>query len=88
MAATGDWAPESDDERRVFERVAAIIEEIRPFIRMDGGDISLAGVRNGVVRVRMHGACAGCAGAVMTLRNGIERRLRAEVPGVKVVESV
>jgi Fe-S cluster biogenesis protein NfuA len=70
------------------ERVAAVIEEIRPLLQADGGDIELVGVEEGVVKVRLRGACAGCPGAAMTLKMAVERRLKAKVPEVDRVESV
>ncbi len=71
------------------EKVAKCIEEIRPLLQADGGDIELIDVLdNGVVQVRLQGACAHCAGAQETLKNGVEARLKAVVPGVSAVERV
>jgi Fe-S cluster biogenesis protein NfuA len=70
------------------ERVEAVIEEIRPLLQADGGDIELVGVEEGVVKVRLRGACAGCPGAAMTLKMAVERRLKAKIPEVDRVESV
>ena len=71
------------------EQVEAVINEIRPRLQMDGGDIALVEVtEDGVVKVQLQGACHGCPGAQMTLRNGVERLLRERVPGVTGVESV
>lgn len=71
------------------ERVAAVIEEIRPYLQADGGDIQLVEVEDdGTVKVRLRGACAGCPGAQMTLRNGVERKLKQDVPEVKQVVAV
>jgi len=79
---------EGEADRPMRERVAALLEEVRPFINADGGDVELVSVRDGVVRVRMHGACEGCASAPFTLQFGIERRLMEEIPGVRRVEIV
>ena len=68
------------------EKVQKVIEEIRPMIQMDGGDIELVKVtEQGVVKVRLRGACAGCAGATMTLKFGVERILKQKIPEVKEV---
>jgi Fe-S cluster biogenesis protein NfuA len=65
------------------ERVAAVIDMIRPALQYDGGDVELIDIDdNGVVRVRLRGACMGCPSASMTLSMGIERNLKAQVPEV------
>jgi len=68
--------------------VERVIGELRPQLRADGGDIELVEVEDGVVRVRLKGACAGCPMAQMTIRMGVERLLRERVPGVVRVEAV
>ncbi|HUX01638.1 MAG: NifU family protein [Phycisphaerae bacterium] len=70
------------------EKVSAVLDEIRPLLQADGGDIQLVSVEDGVVKVRLRGACAGCPGAQMTLKMAVERRLKAAVPEVHRVESV
>ena len=70
------------------ERVQAAIEQVRPMLQADGGDVELVDVDDGVVKVRLQGACAGCPMSQMTLKNGIERFLKKEIPEVKSVESV
>ncbi len=71
------------------EKVQAAIEKIRPMLKADGGDVELVGVSDdGIVQVRLQGACAGCPMSQMTLKNGIERVIKQEVPEVKSVESV
>jgi len=70
------------------EKVEAVINEIRPMLQADGGDIELVDVEGGVVKVRLRGACAGCPGAQMTLKMAVERRLKALVPEVERVEPV
>lgn len=70
-------------------RVAEIVELIRPAVQRDGGDIELVGVSGeGVVRIRLHGACVGCPSSLMTLRMGIERNLKEHVPEVTGVQAV
>ncbi|HOA73694.1 MAG TPA: NifU family protein [Phycisphaerae bacterium] len=71
------------------ERVAAIINQLRPAIQGDGGDLELVDVDdNGIVQVRLHGACVGCPSAAMTLKFGVERNLKANVPEVTEVVCV
>ncbi len=68
------------------EQVEKVINEIRPMLRMDGGDIELVDVSDdGVVKVRLQGACAGCPGATMTLKFGVEKILKEKVPEVTAV---
>ncbi len=65
------------------EQVREVIDkEIRPALQMDGGDIELVSMQGNDVQVRLKGACAGCPGAAMTLKMGVERRLKERVPGV------
>ena len=71
------------------ERVQAVLDsDIRPALQMDGGDIQLVGVEGGEVRVQLQGACAGCPGAQMTLRMGVEQRLKELIPEVETVVAV
>jgi Fe-S cluster biogenesis protein NfuA len=69
------------------EKVQEALDRIRPMLQADGGDVELVEVReDGVVKVRLQGACAGCPMSQMTLRNGIERALKQAIPEVKSVE--
>jgi Fe-S cluster biogenesis protein NfuA len=68
------------------EKIQAVIDKIRPMLQADGGDVELVDVEDGVVKVRLKGACAGCPMSQMTLKNGIERFLKKEIPEVKSVE--
>ncbi|MBD3271904.1 MAG: NifU family protein [Elusimicrobia bacterium] len=71
------------------EKVEAVINKVRPSLQADGGDVELVEVTSeGVVRVRLTGACAGCPMSQMTLKMGIENILKEEVPDVKEVVSV
>lgn len=73
----------------MHQQVQDVIDEIRPAIQMDGGDIELVGVdERGVVRVRLFGACSGCSMTETTLKAGVERMLQARVPGVTGVLAV
>jgi len=71
------------------EKVEKALAKIRPSLQADGGDVELVDVTsNGVVKVKLVGACAGCPMSTMTLAIGIERTLKREIPGVKRVEAV
>lgn len=68
------------------EKVEKALEKIRPALQADGGDVVLLGVdEDGTVKVQLTGACGGCPMSTMTLKQGIERLLKNEVPGVKEV---
>jgi len=69
------------------EKVEKALEKIRPSLQADGGDIELIDVVDGVVKVRLTGACGGCPMSQMTLKMGVERTLKQEVPEVKRVET-
>jgi Fe-S cluster biogenesis protein NfuA len=70
------------------EQIEEAIKKIRPMLQADGGDVEFVDVQDGVVKVRLQGACAGCPMSQMTVKNGIERLLKQEIPEVKSVESV
>jgi Fe-S cluster biogenesis protein NfuA len=69
------------------EQVKQVLDKIRPSLQADGGDVELVDVENGIVKVKLKGACAGCPMSQMTLKNGIERLLQNEIPEIKSVES-
>jgi Fe-S cluster biogenesis protein NfuA/nitrite reductase/ring-hydroxylating ferredoxin subunit len=70
-----------DDEELVEEA----LDEVRPYIESHGGEVELVGVEDGVVRVRLSGACVGCAGSAMTMKRGIEEMLRERYPDFREV---
>ncbi len=70
------------------ERIKAALEEIRPSLQMDGGDIEFVGLEDNVVKVRLKGACHGCPSAGYTLALGVERHLKKRVPEIKSVKAV
>ena len=70
------------------DRVQEVLDKIRPKLQADGGDVELVEVNDGTVKVRLTGACGGCAMATMTLKMGIERLLKQEIPDVKEVVAV
>ncbi|MFN3813763.1 MAG: NifU family protein [Aquificaceae bacterium] len=71
------------------EEIEAILDEIRPALRFDGGDVELIDVQDdGTVLVRMVGACSGCGMSVLTLKAGIERALKSKFPDIKEVKDI
>jgi len=71
------------------QQVESVLDKIRPAIQADGGDVELINIReDGVVEVRLQGACKGCPMATLTLKAGIERVIKEELPEVKEVVSV
>lgn len=70
------------------EEVEKAIEKIRPFLQKDGGDIELVDIVDRVVKVRLKGACMGCPMSQITLKEGVGRALKKDVPEIKSVEAV
>ncbi len=72
------------------EKIQQVLDKIRPRLQADGGDVELVEVNvdDGVVKVRLTGACGGCPFATMTLKNGIEAVLKKQIPEVKAVQAV
>ena len=70
------------------EKVQEVLERIRPALQADGGNIELVDIVDGVVKVKLLGACQGCMGAQMTLKMGVEKVLKEAIPEVKCVEAV
>jgi Fe-S cluster biogenesis protein NfuA len=70
------------------EKVEEILNMVRPMLQNDGGDVELIDVNDGTVQVKLTGACKGCAMATMTLKMGIEKLLKQEIPEVKEVVAV
>lgn len=77
-------------EHEIMEaRIREALDELRPFLEADGGDITLDEVTaDGVARVRLHGACCGCAMVPMTMKAGVEEAIKRVAPQVKKVEAV
>ncbi|MCX6009315.1 MAG: NifU family protein [Chloroflexi bacterium] len=69
-------------------KVEEVLNNIRPSLQADGGDVELVDVKEGIVSLRLKGACAGCPMSAMTLKNGIERILKEEISGIKEVVAV
>lgn len=72
-------------EQTVLERIEQVLEQIRPNIQMDGGDIELVKFEDGIVYVRLLGACIGCPASMYTLKLGVEERIREEISEVSEV---
>jgi Fe-S cluster biogenesis protein NfuA len=70
------------------EKIEKALADIRPSLQADGGDVELVDVENGIVRVRLTGACSGCPMSQMTLKQGIEAYIRKEIPEILSVEAV
>lgn len=70
------------------KEVEKVLDEIRPMLQADGGNVDLIDVEDGIVKLRLVGACAGCPMSQMTLKHGIEKVLKEKIPEVKMVESV
>ena len=70
------------------EEIKKALDEIRPSLQADGGDVEYVGMDGDVVQVRLKGACGGCPMATLTLKNGIEVIIKKRVPGVASVEAV
>ena len=70
------------------EKVEAVLNQIRPNLAADGGNVELVDASDGIVKVRLTGACGGCPMASMTLKNGVERVLKEQLPEVKEVVAV
>ena len=72
----------------IKNQVAKVLEELRPRLQADGGDLEFLGVDQGVVKVKLKGACAGCPMSAMTLKMGVEQYLKKKIPEVVRVEAV
>ena len=70
------------------EKVEKVIDEIRPFLEADGGNIELIDIQEGIVKVKLVGACGSCPMSQLTLKRGVEARLKEKVPEVKEVVAV
>ena len=72
----------------MIEKIQAVLDEIRPALQADGGDVEFIDYSDGVVTVRMQGACGSCPMSVMTLKQGIEARMKERIPEVVSVEQL
>ncbi|NGQ96958.1 NifU family protein [Brevibacillus sp. SYP-B805] len=72
----------------LFDQVQEVLDKLRPYLQRDGGDVQLVDVEDGIVKLRLMGACGSCPSSTITLKAGIERALFEEVPGIKEVQQV
>ncbi|MFD0960379.1 NifU family protein [Paenibacillus chungangensis] len=72
----------------MYDEVLDVLDKLRPFLQRDGGDVELVDVEDGIVKLRLVGACGSCPSSTITLKAGIERALLEEVEGVVEVEQV
>ena len=70
------------------EKVKNVLDKVRPYLVRDGGNVELVSIEGGTVKLKLVGACAGCPMSALTLKNGIERILKEEIPEVKEVIAV
>ena len=80
-------APAAEDTE-LKDRVEAVLDTLRPAIAMDGGAVELLDIKDKVATVRLVGSCAGCPMSMMTLKRGIEQRIKAAVPEIVRVDSI
>jgi Fe-S cluster biogenesis protein NfuA len=70
------------------DKVEAVLDQIKPALRADGGDVELVDVTDGMVKLKLTGACSGCPMSAVTLKMGIERALKQQIPEIKEVVAV
>ena len=70
------------------DNVETVLDELRPYLMADGGNVELAEIEGPIVKLRLQGACGSCPSSAMTLKMGIERRLREKIPEIVEVEQV
>jgi Fe-S cluster biogenesis protein NfuA len=72
----------------IYDEVLEVLDKLRPFLQRDGGDVDLVDVEDGVVKLKLMGACGSCPSSTITLKAGIERALVEEVEGITEVVQV
>jgi len=75
-------------DEKMYDEVVDVLDKLRPFLQRDGGDVELVEIEDGIVKLRLMGACGSCPSSTITLKAGIERALFEEVDGVKEVIQV
>jgi len=76
------------DKDKMYDEVMEVLDKLRPFLQRDGGDCELVDVEDGIVKLRLMGACGSCPSSTITLKAGIERALMEEVEGIRDVIQV
>lgn len=79
---------ENVQQEAVYDEVLEVLDKLRPFLQRDGGDVELVDVEDGIVKLKLMGACGSCPSSTITLKAGIERALVEEVEGIKEVVQV
>lgn len=79
---------EVQQNESMYDQVMEVLDKLRPFLQRDGGDCELVDVEDGIVKLRLVGACGSCPSSTITLKAGIERALMEEVEGVEEVQQV
>jgi Fe-S cluster biogenesis protein NfuA len=79
---------ESVQSTTQYDEVLEVLDKLRPFLQRDGGDVELVDVEDGIVKLRLMGACGSCPSSTITLKAGIERALLEEVEGIEEVVQV
>jgi Fe-S cluster biogenesis protein NfuA len=79
---------ETTKNANMYDEVLEVLDKLRPFLQRDGGDVELVDVEDGIVKLRLMGACGSCPSSTITLKAGIERALLEEVEGVEEVMQV
>nr|WP_198960759.1 MULTISPECIES: NifU family protein [unclassified Cohnella] len=72
----------------MYDEVSDVLDKLRPFLQRDGGDVELVDIEDGIVKLRLMGACGSCPSSTITLKAGIERALLEEVEGIQEVVQV
>jgi Fe-S cluster biogenesis protein NfuA len=78
----------TNTENNMYDSVLEVLDKLRPFLQRDGGDVQLVDVEDGIVKLKLVGACGSCPSSTITLKAGIERALMEEIDGVKEVMQV
>ena len=79
----------SKSQKAIIEKINLALDEIRPFLNSDGGDISFVSIENNKhVKVQLHGACVGCSVNQMTLKSGVEMTIKKYLPEIETVTSI
>ncbi|WP_152396826.1 MULTISPECIES: NifU family protein [Paenibacillus] len=78
----------SENTTQMYDEVLEVLDKLRPFLQRDGGDVELVDVEDGIVKLKLMGACGSCPSSTITLKAGIERALVEEVEGVQEVVQV
>lgn len=78
----------TNTENKMYDDVLEVLDKLRPFLQRDGGDVELVDVEDGIVKLKLVGACGSCPSSTITLKAGIERALMEEIEGVQEVMQV